>query len=458
MKILILGAGQVGSSAAYHLSREEANDVTVVDVRADVLRELQDRLDIRTVVGHAAYPEVLERAGASDADIVVALTDMDEINMVACQVAYTLFHTPTKIARIRSAEYMNSSQLFSQAAIPIDVGISPEQLVCEYVEQLILYPGASQVLDFAGGRARLVGVIADRDGLLVGQRIATLKDHVPNTEGRIAAIYRHGKAMLPDGETVIQDGDEVFFIADRKDIRVFMSEMRRLEDPVRRVVIAGGGNIGARLALALEQTNQVKIIERDLGRARVISERLNRAIVLVGDAADEELLLEENVDDVDVFCALTNSEEANILSSMLAKRLGANKVMALINRASFVDLVEAGSIDIAISPQQVTIGSLLAHVRRGDVVKVHSLRRGAAEAIEAIAHGTDKESQVVGRRIEEIELPKGTAIVALVRNEKVIIAHHDTVIETDDHIILFMTDRRKIDRLEQLFQVGVTFV
>jgi len=458
MKILILGAGQVGSSAAYHLSREEANDVTVVDVRADVLRELQDRLDIRTVVGHAAYPEVLERAGAKDADIVVALTDMDEINMVACQVAYTLFHTPTKIARIRSAEYMNSSRLFSQDAVPIDVGISPEQLVCEYVEQLILYPGASQVLDFAGGRARLVGVIADRDGLLVGQRIATLKDHVPNTEGRIAAIYRQGKAMLPDGETVIQDGDEVFFIADRKDIRVFMSEIRRIEDPVRRVVIAGGGNIGVRLALALEQTNQVKIIERDLGRARIISERLNRAIVLVGDAADEELLLEENVDNVDVFCALTNSEEANILSSMLAKRLGAHKVMALINRASFVDLVEAGSIDIAISPQQVTIGSLLAHVRRGDVVKVHSLRRGAAEAIEAIAHGTDKESQVVGRKIEDIELPKGTAIVALVRNDKVIIAHHDTVIETDDHVILFMTDRRKIERLEQLFQVGVTFV
>jgi trk system potassium uptake protein TrkA len=458
MKILILGAGQVGSSAAYHLSREEANEVTVVDVRPEVLRELQDRLDIRTVVGHAAYPEVLERAGANDADIVVALTDMDEINMVACQIAYTLFHTPTKIARIRSAEYMNTAQLFSQDAIPIDVGISPEQLVCEYVEQLILYPGASQVLDFAGGRVRLVGVIADRDGLLVGQRIATLKDHVPNTEGRIAAIYRHGKAMLPDGETVIQEGDEVFFIADRKDIRVFMSEMRRLEDPVRRVVIAGGGNIGVRLALALEQTNQVKLIERDTRRARTISEQLNRAIVLVGDAADEELLLEENVDNVDVFCALTNSEEANILSSMLAKRLGAHKVMALINRASFVDLVEAGSIDIAISPQQVTIGSLLAHVRRGDVVKVHSLRRGAAEAIEAIAHGTEKDSRVVGRKIEDIELPKGTAIVALVRNDKVIIAHHDTVIETDDHVILFMTDRRKIERLEQLFQVGVSFV
>ncbi|NNL63139.1 MAG: Trk system potassium transporter TrkA [Woeseiaceae bacterium] len=458
MKILILGAGQVGSSAAYHLSREEANEVTVVDMRPDVLRELQDRLDIRTVVGHAAYPDVLERAGARDAEIVVALTDTDETNMVACQVAYTQFHTPTKIARIRSAEYMKANKLFTQDAIPIDVRISPEQLVCEYIEQLILYPGASQVLAFADGRIRLVGVIADRDGLLVGQRIATLKEHIPNTEGRIAAMYRSGKALLPDGDTVIQEGDEVFFIADRKDIRVFLSELRRLEDPVRRVVIAGGGNIGVRLALALEQTNQVKIIERDGKRARQISEQVNKAIVLVGDAADEELLLEENVDNVDVFCALTNSEEANILSSMLAKRLGAHKVMALINRASYVDLVESGSIDIAISPQQVTIGSLLAHVRRGDVVKVHSLRRGAAEAIEAIAHGDENTSKVVGRAIEDIDLPDGAAIVALVRDEKVIIAHHDTVIEADDHVILFMTDRRKIERIEQLFQVDVNFV
>ena len=458
MKILILGAGQVGSSAAYHLSREEANEVTVVDMRPDILRELQDRLDIRTVVGHAAYPDVLERAGANDADIVVALTDSDETNMVACLVAYTLYHTPTKIARIRAAEYMNARRLFTQDAIPIDVRISPEQLVCEYIEQLILYPGASQVLDFAEGRVRLVGVSAESDGLLVGQQIAALKEHVPNTEGRIAAIYRKGKALLPDGNTVIQEGDEVFFIADRKDIRVFMSEMRRLEEPVRRVVIAGGGNIGFRLALALEQTNQVKIIERNPERARIISENLNKAIVLVGDAADEELLLEENIDNVDVFCALTNAEEANILSAMLSKRLGAHKVMALINRPSYVDLVEAGSIDIAISPQQVTIGSLLAHVRRGDVSKVHSLRRGAAEAIEAVAHGSSNESKVVGRKIEDIQLPRGSAIVALVREDEVVFAHHDTVIETDDHVILFMTDRRKIERIEELFQVGVSFV
>jgi len=458
MKILILGAGQVGSSAAYHLSREEANEVTVVDMSAEVLRELQDRLDIRTVVGHAAYPDVLDRAGANDADIIVALTDTDETNMVACQVAYTQFKTPTKIARIRSAEYMNARKLFTQEAIPVDVRISPEQLVCEYIEQLILYPGALQVLDFSNGRVRLVGARADRGGLLVDQKIATLKEHIPNTEGRIAAIYRNGKAMHPDGDTVIREGDEIFFVAARQDVRVFMSEMRKLDDPVRRVVIAGGGNIGVRLALALEQTNQVKIIERNTKRARSISEKLNKAIVLIGDAADEELLLEENIDNVDVFCALTNTEEANILSAMLAKRLGARKVMALINRPSYSELVEAGSIDIAISPQQVTIGSLLAHVRRGDVVKVHSLRRGAAEAIEAVAHGTEEESRVVGRKIEDIDLPRGTNIIAVVRGDKVIIAHHDTVIETDDHVILFMTDRRKIDKLEKLFQVGVSFI
>lgn len=458
MKILILGAGQVGSSAAYNLSREEANDVTVVDVRADVLRELQDRLDIRTVVGHAAYPEVLDRAGASDADIIIALTDSDETNMVACQVAYTLYHTPTKIARIRSADYMNTDLLFSQEAFPVDVRISPEQLVCQYVEQLILYPGALQVLDFAAGRIRLVGAMAESGGLLVGQKIANLKEHIPDAEGRIAAIYREGLPLQTDGDTVIEVGDEVFFISTQKNVRTFLNEMRKLESPVRRVVIAGGGNIGSRLAHALEETNQVKVIERDPTRARAISEQLNKAIVLVGDAADEDLLLEENIDSVDVFCALTNAEEANILSAMLAKRMGAKKVMALINRPSYAELVEAGTIDVAISPQQVTIGSLLAHVRRGDVVKVHSLKRGAAEAIEAVAHGSAEESKVVGKRVGDIELPRGANIVTVVRGHDVIIAHHDTVIETDDHVIMFMTDRRKVEELEELFQVNVSFV
>ena len=292
----------------------------------------------------------------------------------------------------------------------MDVWISPEQLVTEYVARLIRYPGALQVLDFADGRVRLVGIRALQGGPLVGQALRTLREHIPTADARVAAIYRAGKSVKPEGDTVIEDGDEVFFLAARKDIRVVMKEMRREEAPARRVVIAGGGNIGVRLASELEDKNQVKLIERDGKRARRVSEQLKSTTVLHGDAADEELLLEENIDSADVFAALTNSEEANILSAMLAKRLGAHKVMALINKPSYAELIESGSIDVAISPQTVTIGSLLAHVRRGDVVRVHSLRRGAAEALEVVVHGDADSSKVIGRRIEDITLPEGTTL------------------------------------------------
>src|SRR5580658_4788301 len=412
MKILILGAGQVGRSAAAHLSREEANEVTVVDINEDALRELQDRLDVRTVAGNAAWPTVLEAAGAAEADIIVALTSSDEVNMMACEVAFTLFRTPTKIARIRAAEYTSRPALFGADGLSVDVFISPEQLVTEYIERLINHPGTLQVLDFADGKVRLVGVRTRRGGLLVGHSLNELPQHLQKLEVRVLAIYRDGRAVAPEGDTVIAEGDEVFFLAGRDDIQRAMSEMRHGDDPVRRVVIAGGGNIGFRLAQSLEKHNQVKLIERDARRARKISEVLENAIVLHDDA-DEELLIEENIDSADVFAALTNSEEANILSAMLAKRLGAKKVMALINKPSYTELMENGNIDVAISPQTITIGSLLAHVRRGDVVRVHSLRRGLAEAIEAVVHGTQERSQVVGRRLEDIALPEGTTLGAV---------------------------------------------
>jgi trk system potassium uptake protein TrkA len=451
LKIVILGAGQVGRTAAFHLSREESNEVTVVDLDEDILRDLQDRLDIRTVAGNASYPSVLEAAGAAEADILIALTSSDEVNMMACEVAFVLYRTPTKIARIRAAEYTSRPELFSEEALPVDVFISPEQLVTEYVERLIHYPGALQVLDFADGKVRLVGLRAHEGGLLVGQQLRALREHVRDAEARIVAIYRAGRSITPGGDTIVENGDEVFFLAARDDIRRVMNEMRKEEHPLKRLVIAGGGNIGFRLAKALEKQNQVKLIERDPKRARRISELLENTIVLNGDAADEELLIEENIDGTDVFAALTNSEEANILSAMLAKRLGARKVMALINKPSYAELIESGSIDIAISPQTITIGSLLAHVRRGDVVRVHSLRRGAAEALEAIVHGDDRSSRVVGKRVEEIKLPVGASIGAIVRREQVIMAHHDTVVQCDDHVILFLSDRRHVEAVERLF-------
>jgi trk system potassium uptake protein TrkA len=456
MKILILGAGQVGASVAANLA-SEANDITVVDDDSATLQDLQDRLDIRTVIGHASYPEVLARAGANDADMVIAVTRNDETNMIACQVAYTLFHTPTKIARVRSVEYLKHARLFAQEALPVDVLISPEQLVTDYIQRLIENPGALQVLDFAEGRVQLVAVHAYYGGPLVGHELRELKEHMPGIDARVASIYRQGMPIKPEGDTIIEADDEVFFVAAARHIHAVMGELRKMDKPVKRVILAGGGNIGMRLASAIESRYQLKIIERNPERARMLSETLGRAIVLLGDAADEELLLEENIENTDVFCALTNDEEANILSGMLAKRLGARKVMSLINRASYVNLVQSGTIDVAISPQQATIGSLLTHVRRGDVVMVHSLRRGAAEAIEAVAHGDRGSSKVVGRAIEEIKLPKGTTIGAIVRGEEVIIAHHDTVINTDDHVVLFLADKNCIQEVERLFQVGVTF-
>ena len=458
MKIIILGAGQVGGTVAANLTSEN-NDITVVDTDPGTLQALQDRMDLRTIIGNATYPEVLERAGADDADMIIAVTDSDEANMVACQVASTLFHTPTKIARVRAVEYLSHPQIFSPDALPIDVLISPEQLVTQYVRRLIEHPGALQVMDFADGRVRLVGVRAYYGGPLVGQELRTLREHVPGVQTRVAAIYRRGSAIIPEGDTVIEAGDEVFFVAARKNIRAVMSELRRLDKPVKRIMLAGGGNIGTRLAKSLEGDYQVKIIDHNTRRCRMIADDLKKTIVLRGDAADEDLLLEENIENTDVFCALTNDDEANILSAMLAKRRGARTVMALINRAAYVDLIQSSQdIDVAISPQQATIGSLLAHIRRGDVATVHSLRRGAAEAIEAVAHGDAGSSEVVGKRIDQIRLPRGTTIGAIVRGEEVVMAHHDTVIEPEDHVILFLVDKSRLSDVEKLFSVGVTFL
>ena len=458
MKIIILGAGQVGSSLAENLVSED-NDITIVDTNAVHLRSLQDRLDLRTVVGAASHPDILRNAGAEDADMIIAVTDSDETNLVACQIAYTLFHTPTKIARIRSMAYLKErKKLFTQDAFPLDVSISPEQIITDSIHRLIQHPGSLQVLDFAEGQVQMVGVKAFYGGPLVGRELRTLREHIPNVDTRVAAIYRRGHAIIPEGHTVIEADDEVFFLAAKKDIRAVMSELRRLDNPYKRIMIIGGGNIGRRVAKSLENDYKVKLIDHNPQRSEEIANELDKTLVIQGDASDQELLLEEGVDKVDVFCALTNDDEANILSSMLAKRMGARKVMTLINRAAYVDLIQSGDIDIAISPQLSTIGSLLTHIRRGDVVKVHSLRRGAAEAIEAIAHGESSTSKVVGKAIEDIKLPPGTTIGAIVRGKQVIIAHHDTVIESEDHVILFLVDKKFIPVVERLFQVGITFI
>lgn len=482
MKIVILGAGRVGSTVAESLV-SESNDITVIDQARSSLAPLQERLDLRTVVGCASHPDVMIQAGMEDADMVLALTGSDETNLVVCKLAASLFNTPTRIARIRTVNYLDHPDIFSKDNFCVDFAICPERILTNYIEKLIEFPGALQVLDFAFGKVSLVAVKAVRGGSLIGRQLTELRRHVPDLETRVAAIFRHNHPIIPEGSTVVEENDEVFFIASSRNIRAVMRELRRMDKPVKRVMIAGGGRIGQRLAEVLQHSHQVRIIERDIKVCESLTQSLHNVLVLHGDVTDEELLESENISEMDIFCALTDNEENNIMAALMAKRKGARKVIALINRSIYVDLMQGSGIDIAISPAQVTIGSLLAYVRQGDVAVVHSLRRGAAEALELVAHGDAHSSRVVGRKIEEIRLPRGATIGAIVRGlppgdiyrqnlpedeeqnfseqrnrATVIIAHHDTVIEQNDHVILFVVNKKMVQQVEKLFQVNVGFL
>jgi trk system potassium uptake protein TrkA len=475
MHILILGAGQVGASVAEALS-SEANDITIIDQDAEALAELADRLDVRTLTGNAAYPSVLREAGIEDADMLVAVTQSDQTNLVACKIARSLFNVPTRIARLRSPDFLDS-ELLSNDNFAVDYAICPEQDITDYIVKLIEFPEALQVLEFAEGRVTLVGVRAFEGGLLVGKPIRAMREHLPaNIDARIAAIFREHQPLDPDGNTVVEPGDEVFVLAASVHIRTVLQELRRMLEPVRRVMIAGGGNIGSRVAATLGKRYEVKLLERDRGRAEVVASKLAHTLVLHGEATDEDLLSQENIDEIDMFLALTNDDEDNIMAASLAKRLGCKRVLALINRHAYADMVQGGPIDIGLSPAQVSIGPLLTHVRRGDVAKVHSLRRGAAEALELIAHGDKTTSKVVGRRIDELPKIAGAHIGAIVRRSQnpvlletggllkevfpkhVIIPHHDTVIEPDDHVIVFCMRKRQVTEVERLFQVSFGFI
>jgi trk system potassium uptake protein TrkA len=466
MKIIILGAGQVGTSVAESLV-SEANEITIVDTDVPRLSHLADRLDLRVVVGNAALPSVLRQAGAEDADLLIAVTQSDQTNLCACRTAKTLFNTPTRIARLRSADYAEYPELLEPKNFAVDFSICPEQIVTDYIVKLIEFPEALQVLEFADGLVSLVAVRAFAGGPLVGHPIADLHRHIPEVDARIAAIYRKDQPIVPDGETLVEAGDEVFCLAATRDIRMVLSELRRLDRPTKRIMIAGGGNIGARLATATQARYGVKVIEANEDRAKTLGARLTNTLVLIGQSADENLLAAEGIEDMDFFLALTNDDENNILAALLAKGLGARRVLALINRRVYVDLVQADRIDIAISPAQISIGTLLAHVRKADVAAVHSLRRGAAEALEIVVHGDMRSSKVVGRRIEDLDLPHGVTVGAIVRGpapepgrpdrRRVLVAHHDTLIETEDHVILFLVSKDLVPKVERFFQVGLTF-
>jgi trk system potassium uptake protein TrkA len=462
MKIIVLGAGRVGETVAENLASEQ-NDITVIDQDPVRLAKLRERLDVKIVAGNGLQPSVLRAAGAEDADMLIAVAALDETNLVACQVAARIFNLPTRIARVRSTEFDEHPDLLGEGGFSVNHMICPEQTVTDTISKLIEFPEALQVLEFAAGRVSLIAVRAYAGGPLVRQPIHELRSHIPNVETRIVAIFRNDRAIRPDGNTMIEPGDEVFFLAASENIRAVMAELRRMDRPVRRVMIAGGGRIGLRLARALGARYEVKLIERTKARAEYLAREVHPSVVVLeGDVTDEELLADEGVDSTDLFVAVTSDDENNIMAGLLAKRMGANRTIALINRRAYAELMQGSRIDIAIVPAQATIGRLLTYVRRGDMAAVHSLRRGAAEALEAVAHGDAASSKVVGRRVEQLALPGGAMIGAIVRrapdgSSTVLIAHHDTVIESDDHVIVFCDDRRQVPAVEKLFQVNIGF-
>lgn len=482
MNILILGAGRVGESVAESLVSER-NDITVIDTDPRRVRELQDRMDLRGVVGNGIQPSVLQEAGAQDADMLIACAPLDETNLVTCKIAHDVFGIPKTIARVRSPEFVDGSPLMGRTGFAVDRVICPEASLTRYIRKLIEYPEALQVLEFADGLVSLIAVRAISGGPLVRHTISELPSLVPDVEMRIVSIYRReaegpDRQIVCEGSTRIEPGDEVFVLADTRHIRTVLESLRRRERPVRRLMIAGGGRVGLRLARLLQKDYRVKLIEQDPLRCEYLASQLSAdTLVLRGDSTDEELLVEENVQDMDLFLALTNDDEDNIMSCLLAKRMGARRVLALINRKAYADLVQGTEIDIALSPAQAVIGELLAHVRRGDVEAVHSLRRGAAEALEAVARGDRHVSKVVGRSVGELKLPKGAQIGAIVRGlpgaegemppeerekrrreARVLIPRSDTVIESNDHVIVFLPRKRDVREVEKLFQVSATFL
>ncbi len=451
MKILILGAGVTGGSVAEALASEE-NDIVVIDYKTELLDALKERLDIATVAGNAAHPSVLEQAGIINTDMVIAVTDRDETNMLACTIINALYTRPKTIARVRAIDFLKHPALFSQNGIPVDIVISPEQIVMESIRNLIEFPGVLHISEFAGGLVRLFSVKVNSGGILTGKKIKILKERLVGGKIRVVAIFRQGIPLEVNGEAIIETGDEVFFVAPQEEVRQVLKELNKLEAPIKRIIIAGGGHVGKRLAMALEKDHDVKVIEKDPRRAKKIANDLDKAVVLLGDCADEALLIDESVDKTDLFCAITDNDGANIISASLAKSLGARKAICLLNHVSYTKLLPNTGIDVAVLPNQETLGSILKHVRRGDVAQVSSLCGGTSEAIEAIAHENKGSKSVVGKLVKSVNFPKGIVLGALIRSSQVIGIHHDTVFEEGDHVVMFAMNKKLVKHIEETFQ------
>ena len=457
MKVIVCGAGLVGASIAQQLASEN-NDVTVVDVDSEVLQRIGESMDVQTISGHASQPDVLESAGAPDADMIIAVTQADEINMVACQVAHSLFKVPTRIARVRAQSYLQPewADLFSRDHLPIDVIISPEIEVARAVSRRLHVPGASDMISFADDRVRVIAVVIDQDTPLIDTPLRQLTELFPEMSIRILGILRGDEIIVASSDDQMLDGDEVYFAVDTRHLTRAMASFGHEEQEARRIVIIGGGNIGLFLAkqLGIDHPNvTLKIIEVNKERAEFISDQLDGVVVLCGDALDAEILNEASVRTAEAVIAVTNDDQINILSSLLAKRDGSKRAMTLVNNASYGALMRSLGVDAVVNPRAITVSRILQHIRRGRIRAVHSLREGKAEIIEAEAL---EASPLVGNALRDLKLPHGVIAGAIVRGDEVIIPRGETVIKAQDKVILFAT-KSVVKKVEKLFAVRLEF-
>ena len=470
MRILILGAGKVGASVAANLV-SESNDITIVDKDKNKINEIQGMYDLQGIVGDATSPSVLADAGAADADMLVAVTANDETNLATTLIAEQLFNIPARIARVRNEELREYPALLSTSGFRATSVIWPEEAVTNSIVQLIHYPEALQVIDFSTADLILISVKTDAGSRMADKEAQYIHVLAPDTKVQIVSISRQKfRVTNVKPDTVIKPGDEVFFVTLKSDASIIIREFRQKVRRYDRIMIAGGGSLSLQLAKALDSSEtasgdnyNIKILEGDPARCQYLSQHLSSSVlVLNGDMTDESLFINEGIANIDVFIAVSGDDEDNFMSCLVAKRLGAHCTIALINRPSYIDLIDTTDIDIAFSPTESVLSDLLRHIRQGDVVSAHTLRRGAAEVMELVAHGTPKNSKVIGKPITKVNFPRGVTIGCIVReadgNQEVLMAsENDLTIEDGDHVIIFADSRQQVPEIEKLFAPSVGF-
>ena len=447
MNIIIVGAGQVGSSLSINLVKE-GNDVTLIDKSADLLENIAEKVDLQTIHGNGAHPRILEAAGANKADMIVAVSKSDETNMIACQVAYTVFGVEKKIARIRDLEYLNYENLFADESTPIDFTISPDLIASSYIKKLIKYQGARQVFNFLNDNDCFINIVF-KEKNNEENSIMYFQESCEKFNAKICAFIRKDKLYSIEDGDIIENNDELLLICKEENIEDIMKLFGRNKNN-KRIMIAGGGNIGRHLSENISEDYQVKVIESNEERAEFLSEIIDDVTIINADSSNEDILLEENIEHMDVFCALTNDDEANILSAMLAKKLGSKTVLSIINKISYSDLVENQEIDITVSPEDLTMGALLTHIRKGSIVKAHSLMRGNLELLELELR--DKEdSKIIGKNIEQINISENVIICCIIRDENFIFDISNLLLEKNDRLVC-LVNKKDVKQIEELFE------